>query len=86
MRPESCLAFAWRDGMLFHRGCIALAAEAVAGSYPNAVIASAMLGAFGACYMATALSRSAGEVYENSPIFAASQSRRPVLFPDKASR
>lgn len=80
--------FAWRDGALMACGCIALASAAVAGSYASVAIACAMLGAIGAYYVATALSRSAGDDYDSSLIFAAggSPSKPPRLFSDKASQ
>jgi O-antigen/teichoic acid export membrane protein len=78
--------FAWRDGALMACGCTALAASAVSASYASAAIAGALLGAIGGYYAATALSRSAGGLYDKSPMFAASESRRPLLLPDKASR
>jgi O-antigen/teichoic acid export membrane protein len=80
--------FAWRDGVLMACGCVALAGAAIAGSYASTAIACAMLGAIGAYYVATALSRSAADAYDNSPILAAnvSQPARPLLSPEKASR
>jgi O-antigen/teichoic acid export membrane protein len=66
--------FGWRDGALMACGCIALAGAAIAGSYASTAIASAMLGAVGAYYLTTALSRSASEDYDNSLIFAVSES------------
>ena len=80
--------FAWRDGALMACGCIALAGSAVAGSYASAALACAMLGAIGCDYVTTAMSRSAAEDYDNSLIFAASESAagRPLLLPDKASQ
>jgi O-antigen/teichoic acid export membrane protein len=79
--------FAWRDGALMACGCTALATAAFAGSYASTVIACAMLAAIGAYYVTTALSRSAGDAYENSSNFATSKPRRlPLLLPDKASR
>lgn len=78
--------FAWRDAALMAGGCTALAASAVSGSYAGAAVACAMLGAIGGYYVMIALSRSAGEAHGNSPMFAASESPRPLLLPDKASR
>ncbi len=80
--------FAWLDGVLMACGCVALAGAAVAGSYASAAIACAMLGAIGTYYVASALSRSAADAYDNSLIFAAGGSPpRPArLFPDKASQ
>jgi O-antigen/teichoic acid export membrane protein len=80
--------FAWRDVALLACGCLALVAAAAAGSYASTAIACAMLGAIGAYYLATAMSRSVGDRYGSSPILAASVSQpgRPLLSPEKASR
>jgi hypothetical protein len=60
-------------------GCTALATAAIAESYASVVIVSALLGAVGAYYVTTALSRSAGETYDNSLILAAGTAARPSL-------
>jgi O-antigen/teichoic acid export membrane protein len=70
---------AWRDVTLMACGCTALAAAAVAGSYAGVMIASALLAAVGAYYVMTALSRSAGDAYDNSLILAAGAAARPSL-------
>jgi O-antigen/teichoic acid export membrane protein len=70
---------AWRDATLMACGCTALAAAAIAGSYASVVIASALLGAIGAYYVTTALSRSAGETYDDSLILAAGTAATPSL-------
>lgn len=81
-------SFDWRDSVLMICGCTALAGSAIAGSYASTAIACAMLAAIGAYYVATAMSRSAGDDYDGSPILAASETAvtRPLLLPDKASR
>ncbi|MGH6671104.1 MAG: lipopolysaccharide biosynthesis protein [Xanthobacteraceae bacterium] len=80
--------FSWLDGALMGVGCIALASAGIAGSYASAAIACAILGAIGVHYVATALSRSAREDYQGSPIFApgAPSARAARLLPDKASQ
>jgi hypothetical protein len=65
-------------------GCTALATAAIAGSYASVVIVSALLGAIGAYYVMTALSRSGGETYDNSLILAAGTAATPSL--DRASQ
>jgi hypothetical protein len=70
---------AWRDATLMACGCTALAAAAIVGSYASVVIASALLGAIGAYYVTTALSRPAGETYDDSHILAAGTAATPSL-------
>lgn len=70
---------AWRDAILMACGSTALATAAIAGSYASVVIVSALLGAIGAYYVMTALSRSTGESYDNSLILAAGTAARPSL-------
>lgn len=78
----------WRDAALMVSGCIALAGGAIAGSYASAAIACAILIAIGAYYVATALSRPAGDDYDGSLILAARNSAATParLLPDKASQ
>jgi len=80
--------FAWRDAALMICGCTALIGAAIAGSYASVAIACTMLGAIGAYYLTTALSRSANDDYEDSLVFAASgaAAARTRLVPDKASQ
>ena len=70
---------AWRDAILMACGCTALATAAIAGSYAAVMIVSALLVAVGAYYVMTALTRSAGETYDNSLILAAGTAATPSL-------
>ena len=76
----------WRDAIFMACGSVALAAAAVAGTYLSAAVACAMLAAIGAYYVTTALSRSSGDDYDNSLIFAARESavNAPLALSDKA--
>ena len=80
--------FHWLDAILMACGSVALAAAAVAGTYLSAAVACAMLAAIGAYYVTTALSRSSGDDYDNSLIFAARESavNAPLALSDKASQ